>query len=71
MSELIGSRVKTPELIAAFVSRDEDAVLVPAVNPSDSIVELEEASFNSLATIILDVGGPLSALVVVFQKVAS
>jgi hypothetical protein len=71
MSELIGSRVKTPELIAAFVSRDEDAVLVPAVNPRDSIVELEEASFNSLATIILDVGGPLSALVVVFQKVAS
>jgi hypothetical protein len=71
VSELIGSRVETPELVAAVVSRDEDTVLVPTVNPSDAIVELEEASFNSLTTIILDVGSLLSALVVVFQKVAS
>jgi hypothetical protein len=69
VSEFLGGGVDAPEFVPAFVAGDEDAVLVPAVDPGDAVVELKEASLYSFASVIFNFNSPLPALVIVFQEI--
>lgn len=71
MSELLCCSVNAPELVAGLVTGDEGAVLVPAMDPGDTVVELEEACLHSFALVVFDGGCSLSALVIVFKQIAA
>jgi hypothetical protein len=71
VAEVVGGCVDAPEFVACFAAGDEDAVLVPAVDPSDAVVEAEEAGLDPLAALVLDVRRLLAALVVVVQQIAT
>lgn len=72
MTELFRLRIDTPPLVSTDlrVTRDEVALVVPAVDPG-TVVKAEEANFNQLALFIPNVTSPLAHLVVGIQKPAT
>lgn len=66
MAEFLGFRVDAPEFVRA---RNEFSLLVPALHPSNAVVELEETDFELLAMVIVDFAVLLAQFVIRDQKV--
>ena len=66
VTEAVGARVDAPELVRAW---DELAFFVPAVDPGDFVVELEEADLDHAAAGVFDDAVFLAELVVGVEEV--
>jgi hypothetical protein len=71
VSELFGGSIDAPELVPGRSSGDEDAIFVPALDPSNAVIQLKESGCYGLATLVLDGRSDFPLLVVVLEEVAT